>query len=498
MNPDLQTQGAGPVTAEGSPFLDLLSKEFKVKPDSPKNAAVQMAVKTLAEQALTETALISDNVVETIKTIIAEIDKKLSEQINKIIHHEDFKTLEASWRGLHHLVYNTETDEMLQIKVLNISKKELDKTFKKYPDAAWDQSPLFKKIYEEEYGVFGGQPFGSFVGDYYFDHSPGDVGILSGMAQISAASHAPFITAPAPSLMGMESWEELNNPRDLTKIFQQKEYLPWKALRDSDDAKYLGLAMPRFLARLPYGAKTVPVEGFDFEEDSEGADHSKYVWSNAAYAMGANITKAFKLYGWCTQIRGRQSGGLVENLPCHTFKTSDGSSDLKCPTEVAIPDRREAELAANGLIPLCYIKNSNEAVFVGAQSVYKAKKWEGKDGEYATSNENLSARLPYMFATSRFAHYLKCMVRDMVGRNLERAELQTYLQNWINNYVLPNPESSGEEMKARKPLKDAGVEVKEVEGNPGFYSAVFKLQPHHQLEGVAISLRLVSKLKKAG
>jgi len=479
-------------------FQSLMDGAIGARSDTAKSA-VRNAVSVFAQQVLDHTDLVvAEDVTRTISAYIAEIDRKLSEQINHIIHHEDFKALEGSWRGLAHLVKNTETDEMLQIKVMNVSKKDLTKNLKKFKGVAWDQSPLFKQIYEEEYGTFGGNPFGCFVGDYYWDHSPEDVDTLAGIGQICAASHAPFISSAGPKLMGMESWQDLNKPRDLTKIFEQKEYLPWKALRDSEDSRYIGLTLPRFLARLPYGSKTVPVEGFHFEEDAEGPDHSKYIWSNAAYAMGTNITRAFKLYGWCTQIRGRESGGTVADLPCHTFPTTDGDTDVKCPSEIAIPDRREAELAKNGLIPLCYVKNSTDAVFVGAQSLQKPKVFIGKGARDANDSAQLSARLPYLFASCRFAHYLKCMVRDKVGKMMERADLQKFLQEWISNYVIANPEDANEELKARKPLAAAEVEVKDVEGNPGYFNAVFRLRPHFQLEGVSVSLRLVGRLKQGG
>ena len=228
------------------------------------------------------------------------------------MHNERFQQVESAWRGLHYLVNNTETDEMLKIRVMNISKKDLAKNLKKYKGTAWDQSPIFKKLYEEEYGQLGGEPYGSLVGDYYFDHTPGDVELLGQMAQIAAAAHAPFLAAASPTAMGMDSWQELANPRDLAKIFSSPEYAGWRSLRDSDDAKYVGLAMPRFLSRVPYGAKTSPVEEFDFEEETGGGEHSKYTWTNAAYAMAVNINRAFKQYGWCTSIRGVESGGAVE------------------------------------------------------------------------------------------------------------------------------------------------------------------------------------------
>jgi type VI secretion system protein ImpC len=488
-NPEAQAQAGAPAAVELNEFEALLNKEFKAK-DTQKQTAVQTAVRTLAEQALSATQLVSDDVVKSIEAIIAEIDKKLSEQINKIMHHEDFKKLEGTWRGLHHLVNNTETDEMLKIRVFNISKKEVGATIKKFKGTAWDQSPLFKKLYEDEFGSPGGQPYGALIGDYYFDHSPPDVEILGGMAQIASAAHAPFLTGTAPTLFQMESWQELSNPRDLTKIFQSPEYAPWRSLRDSEDSRYIGMAMPRFLSRIPYGAKTNPVEDFAFEEDTEGADHNKYVWSNAAYAMGTNVTRSFKLYGWCSRIRGAESGGMLEGLPCHTFPTDDGGVDMKCPTEIAITDRREAELAKNGMMPLSHWKNTDYAVFVGAQSLQKPAAYDDPD---ATANANLAARLPYLFATCRFAHYLKCIVRDKIGSFKEREDMQAWLTKWIKNYVVSSPTAS-EIDKARCPLAAAEVVVEEVKGNPGYYTSKFFLRPHYQLEGLTVSLRLVSKL----
>ncbi len=483
-----ESQQAGAL--ELDQFTALLQKEFRPKTDRAR-AEVENAVRTLAEQALRETTVISDDVVGTIKAIIAEIDHKLTEQVNVIMHHERFQQLESAWRGLHYLVTNTETDEMLKIRVLNISKKELAKTLKKYKGAAWDQSPLFKKIYEQEYGQLGGEPYGCLVGDYYFDHTPGDVELLGQMAQIAAAAHAPFIAGASPTVMGMDSWQELANPRDLAKIFAAPDYAAWRSLRESDDAKYIGLAMPRFLARLPYGAKTNPVEEFDFEEDTSGGDSSKYCWANSAYAMAVNINRSFKLYGWCSSIRGVESGGAVEGLPVHTFPSDDGGVDMKCPTEIAISDRREAELAACGFMPLIHRKNTDVAAFIGAQSLQKPQEYADPD---ATANARLAARLPYLFASCRFAHYLKCMVRDKIGSFKERADLERYLSDWIKGYVLPNPESAGEQSRAEKPLAGAEVVVSEIEGNPGYYAAKFYLRPHYQLEGVNVTLSLVSRL----
>jgi type VI secretion system protein ImpC len=483
----------GAVAFEANEFASLLQKEFKPKSDKAKEA-VETAVRTLAEQALRDTGVISGDVLATIEALIAQIDRKLTDQVNQIIHSEEFQKVESAWRGLHYLVNNTETDETLKIRVMNISKGDLYKSLKKYKGTAWDQSPFFKKLYEEEYGQFGGEPYGALVADYYFDNSGPDVDLLTQMAKISAASHAPLITGADPTVMLMDSWQELANPRDLTKIFQTPEHAAWRSLRESEDSRYVGLAMPRFLARAPYGAKTNPVDEFAFEEDTAGADSSKYAWANAAYAMATNINRSFKLYGWCSRIRGIESGGSVEGLPVHAFPTDDGGVDMKCPTEIAISDRREAELAKNGFMPLVHKKNSDFAAFIGAQSLHKPAEYEDPD---ATANANLAARLPYLFACSRFAHYLKCIVRDKIGSFKEKDDMQRWLQNWILQYVDGDPLHSSEESKARRPLAAAEVVIEEVEGNPGYYTSKFFLRPHYQLEGLTVSLRLVSKLPSA-
>jgi len=478
------------VTVEGNDFASLLNKEFKPKSDEAKSA-VEAAVQTLAQQALANVKLISTNTVASIEAMIAALDRKMSEQVNLILHHQDFQKLESAWRGLSYMVNNTETDETLKIRVMAISKQDLGKTLKRYKGTAWDQSPLFKKLYEEEYGQFGGEPFGALVGDYHFDHSPPDVELLGEMSKIAASAHAPFITGAAPTVMQMDSWGELANPRDLTKIFTTPEYAAWRSLRESDDARYLAMCMPRFLGRLPYGAKTSPVDAFNFEEDTDGADHDKYAWCNAAYAMATNINRSFKEYGWCSRIRGIESGGAVENLPSHTFPTDDGGVDMKCPTEIAISDRREAELSKNGFLAMIHRKNSDFAAFIGAQSLQKPTEYDDPD---ATSNAALAARLPYLFACNRFAHYLKCMVRDKVGSFKTRDAMERWLNSWIMQYVDGDPTNSSEQTKSERPLAAAQVVVEEVEGAPGYYQSKFFLKPHYQLEGLSVSLRLVSKL----
>jgi type VI secretion system protein ImpC len=494
MATEQQSEGQGP-TLEVSELDQLLQKEFKPRSDAAKEA-VESAVRTLAAEALAQTTLISSDAIATIEAIVAALDRKMTEQVNLIIHHKDFQELEGTWRGLQYLVTNTETDEMLKIRVLNISKADLGRTLKKFKGIAWDQSPIFKKVYGAEYDMFGGEPFGCITGDYYFDHSAPDTELLGQMAQISAAAHCPFIAGASPALMQMESWQELANPRDLTKIFGTPEYAPWRSLREAEDSRYIGLAMPRFLGRYPYG-KNNPVETFDFQEDTEGAVHNKFTWVNSAFAMAVNITRSFKLYGWCSRIRGVESGGAVEGLPVHTFATDDGGVDMKCPTEISIGDRREAELAKNGFMPILHRKNSDIAAFIGAQSLQKPFEYTDPD---ATANANLSARLPYLFACCRFAHYLKCIVRDKIGSFKERDTMEKWLNNWIIQYVDGDPANSSETTKAQKPLAAAEVKCEEVEGNPGYYRATFWLRPHYQLEGLTVSLRLVSKVPsvKAG
>jgi type VI secretion system protein ImpC len=349
---------------------------------------------------------------------------------------------------------------------------------------------LFKKIYEHEYGQFGGEPFGVLIADYYFDNSPPDVELLSSMAKIAAAAHAPLISAADPGALLMDSWQELANPRDLSKIFQTPEHAAWRNLRSSEDSRYVGLTLPRFLGRIPYGAKTAPVENFNFEEVTQG-DASKYLWLNAAYAMGLNINQSFTQFGWCSQIRGIESGGAISGLPVHTYPSEDGGVDMTCPTEIAISDRRELELANNGFMPLVHCKHTSVAAFIGAQSLHSPQQYDDPD---ATSNAQLAARLPYLFATCRFAHYLKCIVRDKIGSFKERADLEGWLNSWIMRYVDLNPATATDSDKARKPLAAAEVMVEEDEANPGFYRAKFFLRPHYQLEGLTVSLRLVSKL----
>ena len=473
-------------------FLDfsaLLDEKFK--PTVEAKPEVESAIKTLAAQALGNANLISTDAFETIESMVAAIDKKLSDQLSLILHNEEFQKLENSWRGLHYLVNNTESSAQMKIKVMNISKAELAKTLKRFKGTKWDQSPIFKKLYEQEYGTANGAPYGCLIGDYYFDQSVPDIEMLTEMSHVAAAAHAPFIGAAAPSILNMDTWEELSNPRDIGQIFDAPQYASWHSLRQSADAQYLSLAMPRFLGRMPYGEKTNPVEEFAFEEDVDGTDHSKYSWINAAYAMGANINRSFSTYGWSSQIAGLDSGGVVEGLPVHTFETAEGGIDAKCPTEISITDRRELELSNNGITSLVHYKNTDYAVFFKATSLKEPVKYDDPD---ATSNAKLATNLSYIFATSRFAHYLKHIVRNKIGASTTRGAMERDLQKWINIYVEPNPETASEEDLATRPLSAARVQVEDDEENPGFYKARFHLSPHYKLEGMTISLSLVSRL----
>lgn len=491
MADESQVESAGgEAVDELDDFSSLLKQNFKPRSDVAANE-IENAVNTLVKEALSDQSVIKDDVIDTIDDIIAKLDQKLTEQVNEIIHNEEFQKLESAWRGLDYLVRNSETDTSLKINVYNASKNEVFRMMRSYRDAKWDQSPFFKQVYESEFGQLGGQPFGCLIGDYYFDHSPTDVNFLRDISKVAAAAHCPFLSAADSSLLNMDSFNELTNPRDIGKIFDTPDYAAWNSLRDGENARYLGLCMPRVLAREPYGSKSIPVEAFDFEEETDGHKGENYSWMNAAYAMAVNINRAHKEYGWTVRIRGVQSGGEVMNLPTHTFPTDDGSVDLKCPTEIAISDRREAELSKAGLLPLIHRKNTDKAAFIGGQSLYRPKKFD--DAE-ATAADNLSSRLPYMFAVSRFGHYLKCMVRDKVGETMEQEQLQRWLQEWISNYVDPNPALSSPKEKARKPLADAKVDVFPDEENPGYYGARFFLRPHFQLEGMDVGMSLVSRL----
>jgi len=426
-----------------------------------------------------------------IETLIAEIDHAMSGQMNAILHHADFQALEAAWRGLWMLVRAADADAGVKVKFFNIGKRELFRTLRKFRGNAWDQSPVFKHIYEEEYGQFGGEPYGLLIGDYAFDHRPDDVALLSDIAKISASAHVPFVAAAEPALLQMESWAEAANPRDLTRIFRTPEYVSWQALRDQEDTRYVGLCMPRYLARLPYGPRTDSLDAFAFDEETEGDDLNKLLWGNPAFAFGCNVVRAFVDYGWCVRIRGVDRGGVVQGLPVLHHPTADGDTDRRTVTEICLSERREGELSSCGLIPLVHRKNTDVAAFLSAQSLQKPRTYDDPD---ATTNATLSARLPYLFACCRFAHYLKCMVRDKIGSTMSRVAIEQWLTDWLIGYVDGSPATSTEEFKAQHPLADAQVIITDREDMPGMYEARFLLRPHYQLEGISVALRLLSRM----
>ncbi|GHD57786.1 type VI secretion system contractile sheath large subunit [Jeongeupia chitinilytica] len=490
MQTEQQSQGVAAV-AESSSLLDAIIDQSRIATNEHEKGYTRDLIGELVEQVLAGTVTLSKDLAASIDARIAEIDGLLSEQLNEIMHHESFQKLEASWRGLKYLTSESETSTQLKIKVLNVSKKDLVKDFKASPE--FDQSALFKKIYEEEYGTFGGAPYAGLVGDYEFGRHPEDFYLLDELSHVAASAHAPLITAASPGLFGLESFADIGKPRDLAKIFDTVEYAKWKSFRESEDSRYVGMVLPHVLGRMPYGRDTVPVEDFDFEENVDGTDHSKYLWTNAVYGYAARLTDAFAQFGWLAAIRGVEGGGLVEGLPAHTFNTDDGEVALKCPTEVAITDRTEKVLSDLGFISLVHCKNTDYAAFFSGQSVQKAKTY---NTDSANANARLSTQLPYIFAVSRIAHYMKSIMRDKIGSFATRQNVQDFLNTWLAQYVLLD-DSASQEAKSKYPLREARVDVVEVPGKPGVYRAAAFLRPHFQLDELTISLRLVAELPKA-
>lgn len=471
-------------------LLDTIIDQSRVAVSELEKGHARDLIGELVDQVLAGEVTVSKDLSASIDARITELDLLLSNQLNEVMHHPDFQRLEASWRGLKYLVMQSETSTQLKIKVLNVSKKDLVKDFKNSPE--FDQSALFKKIYEEEYGTFGGAPYAGLVGDYEFTRHPEDFYLMEELSHVAASAHAPLISAAAPGLFGLESFTDIGKPRDLSKIFDTVEYAKWKSFRESEDSRYVGLVLPHVLGRLPYGRDNVPVEAFDFEEDVDGTNHNKYLWVNATYAYAARLTDAFARYGWLAAIRGVEGGGLVEGLPAHTFHTDDGEVALKCPTEVAITDRTEKLLSDLGFMSLVHCKNTDYAAFFGGQSAQKAKTY---NTDSANANARLSTQLPYIFSVSRIAHYMKSIMRDKIGSFASRENVQDFLNTWLAQYVLLD-DSASQEAKAKYPLREARVDVVEVPGKPGVYRAAAFLRPHFQLDELTISLRLVAELPK--
>jgi type VI secretion system protein ImpC len=483
-------KAAAAQTTDATSLLDQVIAATRPQSDKEKEYAKNY-FKQFLESVVQPGQVISKDVETNMKFWVAQLDKKLSAQLNEIMHNPEFQRLEATWRGLHYLVNQSETGENLKIRVLNVSKRDLFKDLEKAVE--FDQSAMFKKVYEEEYGQLGGEPYGMLVGDYEFSRTPEDVSLLKMISNVAAAAHAPFVSAASPKLLNMDRFTELSQPRDLAKIFSTVEYASWKSFRESEDSRFVALTMPHVLGRLPYGENFKKVDEFNFEEFVDGKDHDKYLWMNASWAYAARITDAFSKYGWMARTRGVEGGGKVEGLPVHTFPTDDGDVAMKCPTEIAISDRREFELSNLGFLPLLHSKNRDFAVFMGAQSCQKPKTYFQED---ANANAELSAKFNYILCVSRFAHYLKVMARDKIGSFMEVKDCEKWLNEWINNYVISNPKDAGEEMKAKCPLSEAKIEVREVKGKPGWYEAVAYLKPHFQLEALTASMRLVAEVPK--
>src|SRR5574343_473572 len=487
MSAQLQPQ-TGAVLESVSLLDDIVARSKVAKTDT-EHARAKDIIGELVKEVLDGTVVVSDNLSANIDARIAEIDQLISAQLSEVLHAPEFQKIESSWTGLHYLCKHTSTGERLKIKLLNTSKKDIVKDFKTAID--FDQSALFKKVYEEEFGTFGGSPFGALIGDFEIGRGAEDMYFVEQMSHVAAAAHAPFISAASSELFGLEAFTDLGKPRDLAKVFDTVDYAKWKSFRESEDARYVGLTVPRFLGRLPYDPKEgMTTEGFNFVEDVDGTDHSKYLWVNTAYALGARLTDAFEHYGWCADIRGVEGGGLVEDLPTHTFRTDDGEVALKCPTEISITDRREKELSDLGFIPLVHCKNTDYAAFFGAQSAQKAKKY---DSDAANANAALSAQLQYMFAVCRIENYMKSMMRDKVGSFANTLDVERYLHNWLMQYVVDSQDAS-QEIRAQKPLREASVEVSEVPGRPGAYRAVAFVRPQYQLDELSVSLRLVAEM----
>ena len=486
----VQPAAAATTTSDVS-LLDQIVEQGRFGDEPASQQRGKDLVKEFLAQVLGGEVTVSRDSEAMINQRIAQIDHLVSLQLNEVMHHPAFQKLEGSWRGLKYLLDNSEMTPMLKIRVLNASKKEVLKDLQRA--AEFDQSALFKKVYEDEYGIFGGEPFGALIGDFEFTKHPEDIELLDKISHVAAAAHAPFLTAAGPELLSLDNFANLGQARDIGRVFDQTEYAKWKGFRESEDSRYVGLAMPHVLMRLPYGAESKPVEGFNYEENVDGTDHSKYLWGNAAYALGARLTNSFSQFGWCAAIRGVEGGGLVEGLPSHTFRTDEGDVALKCPTEIAITDRREKELADAGFIPLVHCKGHDYAAFFSVQSAQKAKLYN-KDS--ANANARLSTQLPYILAVSRFAHYLKAMMRDKIGSFMSRSQCERFLNDWINTYVVGDDDASPS-VKAKNPLREARIEVVDVPGKPGAYRAVAFLRPHYQLDELSVSLRLVADLPPA-
>lgn len=490
MSAETESQGQAEA-AEGS--VSFLDRAIQATTQTPADTTKEL-ISVLAEQALSGTVTWDKNVTKTIENAISEIDKQLSKQLSEVMQQDEFQKLEGSWMGLQKMVKESELGKTLKIKMVDFSQDELLEQFEDAP--AIDRSPLFNALYQGEFGTAGGEPYGAFIGDYEFSAKDEDVALLRYMGEVAAACHSPFVAAANAQMFEFDNFTTFDEHKPVGAGFDSPAYAAWNSFRESDDARYVTLTLPRTLSRLPYGQKGLKTDLFNYEEldtDMDGnpkpKDNSQLVWSNAAYDLGLKMTQSYTAFGWCTAIRGLDNGGKVESLPNLTYKTEAGDLVQQCPTEVNLTDEREKELSDLGFLPLVHYKSTNYGVFIGGQTTQKPKTYTDPD---ATANAAISARLPYIMASGRIAHYLKVMGRDWLGSNLEATDVQRNLQLWIDQYT--NAGAIGNEQRSKTPLAESAISVVEQPGKPGAYSAVAHLRPWLQLEELTTSVRMVAKI----
>jgi len=479
-------------TTEAPSLLDEIVTATKLKPKDEAYSLAKKGVEALIAQLVEPGRKVEKVSKATVDEMIAEIDKKLSLQVDAILHHPEFQKLESSWRSLNFLVDKTDFRENIRLELLNVSKEDLLEDFEDAPEIT--KSGLYKTVYTAEYGQFGGKPYGNIIADYEFGPGPQDIKLLQYVASVASMSHAPFIAAAGPEFFGLEDFNGLPNVKDLKSTFEGPQYIKWNSFRESEDSRYVSLTLPRFLLRLPYGPDTKPVKTFNYEEDVS-ASHEDYLWGNTAFAFATRITDSFAKYRWCTNIIGPLGGGAVEDLPVHQFE-SMGAIQTKIPTEVLVSDRREFELAEEGFISLAMRKGSDNACFFSANSVQKPKSFGiSPEGKEAQLNYKLGTEMPYMFVANRLAHYLKVIQRENIGSWKERTDLDRELNAWIRQYIADQDNPSAE-TRSRRPLRQAQITVEDVEGEPGWYRVGLKVRPHFKYMGAYFTLSLVGKLDK--
>ncbi len=490
MSADVQAQAQAGEVAEALSFLD---QAIAATSQTPVDTTKEL-LSVLMGQVMDGTVTWDKNLTKTIEDAVVALDEKISVQLADVMHNNSFQKLEGSWRGLQKLVKNSELSRQQKVRIIDFTRDELLEQFEDAP--AIDRSRFFDLVYQHEYGTAGGEPFGLLLGDFEFSHRDEDVALLRYIGEVASASHAPFIAAAGPELFDFNTFETFDEGKPVAAGFDTPAYASWNSFRDSDDSRYVTLTLPRTLARMPYGSNGSKVKEFNFEEFRSAADGERrpegqqdFTWSNAAYDMGLLINNSFTKYGWCTAIRGAENGGKVENLPNYIYKSEAGDQVQQCPTQVNFTDEREKELSDLGLLPLVHYKGSDYGVFMGAQTVQRAKEFTDPD---ATANAAISARLPYIMASSRVAHYLKVMGRDKIGSSMDPRDVQSDMSSWINQYV--NPNAIGNDAKAEKPLCEAVIKVEEQTGRPGCYSAIAYLRPWLQMEELTTSLRMVANI----